>query len=52
MVQGNKGVVEMRNGDDMPRVTGQGAREKTVRLIDEMGDDDFDNFEGKPGGRG
>ena len=38
----DKGVMEMRNGGDVPGVTGQGARAEVVLVVDEMGDDDFD----------
>ena len=37
---------------EMPRVTGQSASEETDYLIEEIGDDDFDNFQGKPRNRG
>ena len=46
--QSNECVMEMRNGDDIPGVTGQGTR----KIVDEMGDDNFDDLLGKSGGRG
>ena len=48
----DKCVVEVRNGGEIPGVAGQGAREETGYVVDKMGDDDFDNFQGKPSGRG
>ena len=46
-----KGVVEMRNSGDIPRVTGLGACAETASVISKIGDDDFDDLQGKPGGR-
>ena len=55
LVQGidfsGKGVMEMRNGGNIPGVTCQGARAETARVIYEIGDDHFDNLKGKLGGR-
>ena len=48
----SEGVVEVRNGDDVPGVTGQGAREETVSVVYEMDDDHLNNLVGEPGGRG
>jgi hypothetical protein len=45
----DEGVMEMGNGGNVPGVTGQGAREETARIVDEMGDDHFDDLLGKPG---
>ena len=47
-----KGVVEMGNGGNVPGVTGQGACAETAHVIDQVRDDDSDDLEGKPGGRG
>ena len=47
----SKGVMEVRNGGDIPGVTGPGACKETALVVDEMGDDHFDNLVGKPGGR-
>ena len=44
-------MVEMRYGGDVPRVTGQGARDETWCVVDEMSDDHFDDFHGKLGER-
>jgi len=44
--------MEMRNGCDIPGVTGQGARKESASIVDEMGDDNFDDLLGKSGGRG
>ena len=40
-------MVEMRYGGDVPRVTGQGARDETGCVVDEMNDNHFDYFCGK-----
>jgi hypothetical protein len=45
-------VVEMRNGGDVPAVTGQGACEETACVVGEMDDDQSDYFLGKSGGDG
>ena len=47
-----KSVVKMRDGGDVPGVTRQGACEETARVIDEVGDDHFDDLERKLGGGG
>ena len=49
----DESVVKMRDGGDVPGVTGQGTCEETFRVVDEVGDDHFDNFERKidDGGR-
>ena len=46
-------MVDMRNGGDVPGITGQGTRKEAVRVIEEMGDDHFDDLLGQPddGGR-
>ena len=43
----DKGVMKMRNGGYIPRVTGQGTCEETGHVIDQMADDHFDDFQGK-----
>jgi hypothetical protein len=45
-------VVEMRNGGDVPGVTGQGACAEAAYVADEMGNDHFDDIEGKLSGGG
>jgi len=49
---GGKSVVKMRDRGDVPGVTRQGACEETARVIDEMGNDHFDDLERKLGGGG
>ena len=44
--------MNMRNDSDVPRVTGQGAREETGCIMNEMGDDHFDDFQREPGDGG
>ena len=39
-----KSVMEMRDRGDVPGVTGQGACQKSAFVIDEMGDDNFNDF--------
>jgi len=51
-VANEKVVMEMRDGSDVPGVTGQGACEKTVYVVVKIGDDLFDNLQGEFGGRG
>jgi len=48
----NEGLVEMRDGGDVPRVAGQGTRAETVGVIGKMGNDHFDELQGKLGDRG
>jgi hypothetical protein len=48
----DEGVIKMGNGDNVPRVTCQGAREETMRIVGKVNYDQFDNFQGKPGGWG
>ena len=47
---GDKGGMEMGGGDDIPGVTGQGAHAEIMLVVDKMGDDDFGDLQGKPGG--
>ena len=49
---GGKSVVKMRDRGDVPGVTRQGACEETASVIDEMGDDHFDDLERKVSGGG
>lgn len=42
----------MRGGDDVPGVAGQGAHVEATHVVDEMGNDRFDDFMGEPGERG
>jgi len=44
--------MEAGNGGNVPGITGQGACVETGRIIDQMGDDNSDDLQGKPGGRG
>ena len=37
----------MRDRGDVPGVTRQGAREEAARVVDEVGDNHFDNLERK-----
>jgi len=46
---GDEGVMEMRNGDNVPGVTGQGARKEAALVVDEMGDDHFEDLYGESG---
>jgi len=48
----DKCVMEVRNGGEIPGVAGQGAGEETGYVVDKMGNNDFDNSQGKPGSRG
>ena len=41
---GNKGAMEMRNGDDVPGIAGQGACKEASRVVDEMNDDHFEDL--------
>ena len=47
-----KSVVKTRDRGDVPGVTRQGACQETARVIDEVGDDHFDDLERKLGGGG
>ena len=46
---GDEGVMEMRNGDDVPGVTGQGACKEAALVVDEMRDDHFEDLHREPG---
>lgn len=50
-VANEKVVMEVRDGSDVPGVASQGAREKTVYVVDQIGDDHFDDFLGEAGGK-
>ena len=39
-----KGVMDVRNGSGVPRATGQGACEESESVIDEVGDDHFNDL--------
>ena len=41
----NESMMEMRDRGDVPGVTGQGTRQKTVRVVDEMRDNCFDDLQ-------
>ena len=41
-----KGVMELGNGSDVPGVAGQGTRAETWDVVDEWGDDHFDDLQG------
>jgi hypothetical protein len=47
-----KAVMEMRNSGDVPGMASQGARAETAHVIDEVDDNNFNDLQGKPGGRG
>jgi hypothetical protein len=51
-IYSSKGVMEVRNGGDVPGATGQGACEEATLVIDEMGDYHFNDFLGEPGRSG
>ena len=42
--QGDKGVMKMRNGYDVPGVAGQGACEEATLVVNEMDDDHFEDL--------
>ena len=42
----------MGDSGDVPGVADQGACAKTARVVGKIGDDDFDDFQGKSSGRG
>jgi len=46
-----KVVMEVRNGSDVPGVTGKGACAQTEYVVGKIIDDDFDDLQGEPGGR-
>ena len=48
----DEGVMEMRNGGDVPRVTGQGACAETELVVDQVSDDDLNDVLRKAGDRG
>ena len=43
--------MEVGNGDGVPGITGHSACAETGRVIEDIGDDGFDEIQGKPGGR-
>jgi len=44
--------MEVRNGGNVPGVAGQCACAEAAGVVNKIGDDDFDELEGQPGGRG
>ena len=42
----DKGAMEMGNGSDVPGVAGQGACAETLYVVDQLGDDNFDDLQG------
>jgi len=48
----DKGVMERMNGGDVPGITGEGTCAEATCVINEVGDNHFDDLLGKPGGRG
>ena len=50
--QNNESAMEMRDGGDVPGVTGQGTGQKAAGVVDEMGGNDLDDLQWKPGGCG
>jgi len=48
----NESAMEIRGGGDVPGVTGQGTRQKAAGVVDEMGDNHFDDLQWKLGGCG
>jgi len=47
---GGKGVVEVRNSGHVPGAGDHGTYEKTARVVDKVGDNHFDDIQGKPDG--
>jgi hypothetical protein len=45
----DEGVMKVRDGGDVPGVTGQGACEEAALVVDQMGNDHFDDPLGEPG---
>ena len=43
--------MKMRDGSNIPGVTGQGAGAQTSSIVNEMSDDRFNDFQGKLGDR-
>ena len=41
-----KGMVELGNGSDVPGVAGQGTRTEPWDVVDELGNDHFDDLQG------
>ena len=42
--------MEVRDGSNVPGITGQGACAETAYVVGKIGDDHFDEFERKSGG--
>ena len=51
-VSSDKSVMEMRDRGNVPGVTGEGTRKKAGCVISKMGDDHFDDLQGKFCNRG
>ena len=47
----DEGMMEMRDGGDVPRIAGQGACAETELVVDEISDDDFNDVLRKSGDR-
>jgi len=45
----NESAMEIRGGGDVPGVTGQGTRQKAAGVVDEKGDNHFDELQWKLG---
>ena len=43
-----EGMMEMRDSSDIQGVAGQGTRSETAGVVDNIGDDNFDDLLGKP----
>lgn len=52
LVPKGQGAMEVRNGSDVPGVTGLGACAETSHIINEISDYHFNDLQGKPRSRG
>ena len=48
---GGEGVIEMGNSGDVPGAIDPGARAEAACVVSKIGNDHFDDLQGKPGGR-
>ena len=48
----NEGAMKVTDGSDVPGITGGAACAEAERVIEKMADDHFNDFLGKPVGRG
>ena len=48
----DKGMMEVGSSGDVPGATDQGVCTETAYVMDEICDDDFNNLQGKPTGKG